>query len=578
MHKYNIIQKLKSFIILHKITSSIIVIVILFVGYKTYQSLTSSGNETRYVTSAVAKGNLIVSVSGTGQVSTVNQIDIKPKASGDVIYIGAQNGQSVWAGQLIAQLDATDAEKAVRDAEVNLESAKISLEKLRGPEGAAIPRNKDQALEDLKRAYDDGFSNVSNTFINLPTIMSGLQNILLSSDNALSGGSSWNIDYYGSAAAQYDDGANQFRNDAFNKYQIARKAYDKNFQDYKSVSRFSDPAAIELIISQTYETTKNISESVKSSINLIQFYEDKLTEHNLKHPALADTHLSSLNTYTGQSNSNLLSLLNSKNTIKNDKDAVSNADLDIRSQELSLKQRQNALLDAKNNLADYYVRAPFNGVITKINIKKGDSISSGTTITTLITKQKVAEISLNEVDAAKIKLNQKATLTFDAIERLSLTGQVTDIDTLGTVSQGVVTYNVKITFDTQDDRVKSGMSVTAAIITDIKQDALLIPNSAIKTNNAGSYVEIFDQELPPRLNKQGNSSVIPPRQQPVEIGESNDNSTEIISGLKEGDKIVTRTITAVKTTVAPTAPSIFGGNTRPATGGSVNFRAGGTGR
>jgi multidrug efflux pump subunit AcrA (membrane-fusion protein) len=130
---------------------------------------------------------------------------------------------------------------------------------------------------------------------------------------------------------------------------------------------------------------------------------------------------------------------------------------------------------------------------------------------------------------AKVKVNQKVTLTFDAIEDLNITGEVAEIDALGTVTQGVVNYGVKIIFDTQDERVKSGMSVSAAIITDIKQDVLLVPNAAVKSNN-GQYVEVLENNIP--------------RNQTVETGLSNDTMTEITSGLKEGDKVITQTITA----------------------------------
>ncbi|MDD5433706.1 MAG: hypothetical protein PHE77_03610, partial [Candidatus Pacebacteria bacterium] len=61
----------------------------------------------------------------------------------------------------------------------------------------------------------------------------------------------------------------------------------------------------------------------------------------------------------------------------------------------------------------------------------------------------MAEISLNEVDVAKVKIGQRAIITFDAIDELEITGKVEDVDTIGTVSQGVVSYNVKIIFDTQ---------------------------------------------------------------------------------------------------------------------------------
>ena len=160
----------------------------------------------------------------------------------------------------------------------------------------------------------------------------------------------------------------------------------------------------------------------------------------------------------------------------------------IRAKKIAVQQKEDALTSAKETLADYSIRAPFAGVIASVDIQKGDSISNGTIAATLITKQRIAEISLNEVDAAKIKIGQKVTLTFDAVEDLTLTGEVSEVNTLGTVSQGVVSYTIKIAFDTQDERIKPGMSTSATIITEIKQDILIIPSSAIKTLGNSSYV------------------------------------------------------------------------------------------
>jgi HlyD family secretion protein len=179
---------------------------------------------------------------------------------------------------------------------------------------------------------------------------------------------------------------------------------------------------------------------------------------------------------------------------------------------------------------------PFDGVLAKVSVKKLDTIGSGTSVATLITTQKVAEISLNEVDVSKVKVGQKATLTFDAIPDLTITGLVAEIDSIGTVSQGVVTYNVKITFDTQDDRIKPGMSISSSIITDVRQDVLVVANSAIKLQNNTSYVEIFDPALVGSDSSQGVVSPIAPIKQTVETGLSNDTETEIVSGLKEKDQ------------------------------------------
>jgi RND family efflux transporter MFP subunit len=208
--------------------------------------------------------------------------------------------------------------------------------------------------------------------------------------------------------------------------------------------------------------------------------------------------------------------------------------LDLRSQELSVQQKQNTLADAQQKLANYTVRASIDGTIAQVSAKKGDVASSGSSIATLISTQQIVEISLNEVDISKVKVGQKAVLTFDAIEGLTITGTVADMDSIGTATQGVVNYAVKISFDTQDDQVKPGMSVSASIITDIRQDALLIPNSAVKSQGETTYVEILENGKP--------------KSQTVQIGIANDSSTEIISGVNEGQQVVTQIITTNTTT------------------------------
>ncbi|MDO8444369.1 MAG: hypothetical protein Q7S80_02605 [bacterium] len=122
---------MKVYLVAHKVISGIILVAILGVGYWGYKKFTSTAGDTRYLTATVTKGAVVASVSGSGQVSALNQIDVKAKTSGDVVYLVAQDGQKIGAGGLIAQLDSKDAQKSVRDAQVNEESARIALEKLK---------------------------------------------------------------------------------------------------------------------------------------------------------------------------------------------------------------------------------------------------------------------------------------------------------------------------------------------------------------------------------------------------------------------------------------------------------------
>jgi len=513
----------------------------------------------RYVFAQAQKGTLVVSISGTGQVSALNQVDIKPKVSGDIVYIGAKNGQQVRAGALLVQLDISDAQKAVRDAEITLRREQLNLEKMKGitTDEGSIRGVREKAEDDIQKAYEDGFNTIANVFLELPDIMSGLDDMLFSHDlNA----SQENIAYYANVIQTYNEKVVQYKEDAYNKYHIARKAYDQNFQDYKSATRFSEAAVIESLINQTYETIKNIAEAIKSANNLIQLYQDELIQRDRTPQSLSGTHLSSLSSYTSKTNTYLLNILSIKEIILSDKEAIVNTNFDIADQEIDVREAEENLREAKEKLNDYFIRATFSGVITNMDIERGDSVSSSTVVATLITKQKIAEISLNEVDVAKIKIGQKATLIFDAIPDLSISGEVAEIDSIGTVSQGVVTYDIKIVFDTQDERVKPSMSVSAAIITDAKQNVLLVPNSAIKQQGEIGYVEMADNSEASAINTANISGVIlknSPYRQQVEVGVSNDEYTEITSGLKEGDSVIVRTIQSNSAQTQSQSQSIF---------------------
>ena len=542
----NYLNKIKLYIVSHKKISIIALIIILLIGYWGYKKITNTSGEIRYVTSVVEKGTIISSVDGTGQVSASSQVDLKAKASGDIVFIGVKGGQKVSAGTLIAQIDAKDAQKSLRDAELNLQNAQLSLEKLK------IQNSDANMNSDLVKVYNDSFSTTSSTFLDLVSTLDGINTILgqvnLSDNSARSSG---NI-------------AVNYRNQAETLYYQARDAIDKSETDFRLLNRNSPKSDIENIVDETCTATKILADTIKSTKNFVDYLAQDTGESS-GYVSSKNT----LSTYTNTINADLSSLLSSQAGIKSSKDALPNADLDMQSSELSVQQKKNALQDLKDALSDYYVRAPFDGTIASVSVEKSDSVSSGTVVASLITKKQIAEIPFNEVDVAKIKVGQKTTLTFDAIPDLTISGEVAEIDSVGTVSSGVVNYNVKISFDTQDDRIKPSMSVSAAIITDMAQDVIVVSSSAVKTKNGSSYVEIFDTPLAtPVAGTLGSLSKVLPSQQTVEVGISDDTSTQIISGLKEGDVIVTRTILPTSTT-AKTTTSLLGSSSGGARMGAM---------
>lgn len=554
---------------MHKITSAILLMIIIGAGYFVYGKITGTTGETRYVLSPVSKSTIVSSVAGSGQVSALNQVAITPTVSGALAAVYISPGDRVSQGKTLFVIDDTNAQKTVRDAQINLQNANLSLQKLE-------LQNSDTNLNTaLSKAYDDGFTSVSNSFLDLPTITNGITNMFFTSDPKIINGQFYINWYAGQVGATDQTTALNYEQNLSDAYKIALAAYNKNVSDFESASRTSDNITIESLISETYDTTKLIANVIKNANGYIDFVNASMQKYNFNIPTIIATHKALLNTYTSQTNSHLSDLLSAKTTISSNKDSFTSSDLSTQSAQISIKQMQNALLDAQQNLSYYHIQAPFDGIIASVPVIKGTNVSSGTTLATIITSKELAIVTLNEVDVAKIALGEKTTLTFSAIPDLSITGQVVQIDSLGTVSQGVVNYNVKISFDTSDPRVKPGMSVDAKIITKVEQNVLAVPNAAVKNlpaqagqGGATHYVQMFDAALStPATGVQGSISPVPPRNQTVEIGISDATMTEILSGLNEGDQIVTKIITSTtKTNVA--APSILG---NPAGGRGVRI-------
>ena len=525
---------------------------------------------------------LVTSVSGSGQVNVAEQVDISPVLGGTVASLSVAKGDMVKAGALLASLAASEAARSVHEAQTALETARLDLEKtleptdtltILGAENALAEMNesKQRAERNVLDAYDDAFTDLSNAFIDLPGVMVGIDAILF--NNTINPQQN-NIDSYDNMVRAYTDGIDFYKNAASQAYQKTRKAYDANFAHYSQTTRASSQQSIDAVLSETIATAREMTEAIKSIQSLLNFVEDTLTQKDRTVPAAVTSFQADLLSYASSANSALSSLASIQRTILTERESIVSLErnieeqelslaelrqdpdvLDIRSKELTIQQRQNSLMSAQQNYTDYFIRAPFDGVIAEVAARIGDSVGIGTVLMTLITEQQVAEIFLNEVDVAKVHVGQKVTITFDAIEELTTTGEVADIDTIGAATQGVVNYGVLITFDVQDERVKPGMSLAVNIITNSKPNVLVVPSAAIKSQGGNSYVEVME------------SGATVPTRTVVAVGLSNDTDTEIISGLSGDEQIVFQTIST----------GAMSGNAQPSGGAALFSIPGGGG-
>ncbi len=560
------------------------IIVVLVVGYFVYRSLTGSvTTATQYVTAKAANGTLVVSVAGSGQVAALNQTNIQPQISGQVLHIPVVNNQSVKAGDLLVELDPTNDQRSVRNAQTSLENAQLSLASLLAPPATSTLLQSQQSVVQAQQSlvsdqntlatdYANAYTDISNAFIDLPGVMTSLNNVLYSVIINKAQGQA-DADAYTNLVSTYNPTVVTYNQSAIAGYQTALTAYNQSLADFKATTINSSTSTVETMLAETYATLKTVSVANGNVKNLLDVVANSLQQIQQKAPAQLSIDENTLQTIITTTNSHLATILQTLNTLQNDKQNIITAglstqqtaaslaqlqagatQLQIQTQQISVTQAENALSDAQQNLANDYVRAPFSGIVTSITAKVDEPVGTGSTLAVLLTDQQTAEATLNEVDAVNVMVGDPATITFAALPNVSLTGKVSQVDTLGTVSQGVVTYNVQVTLDVTNPQVKPGMSDNVSIVTKVEPDVLLVPNAAVTTRQGVSTVQVM-----------GANGV--PTTATVTVGDSNSTMTVITAGLNEGDAVVTRTTTAAKTTTAATTGGLGGIRIPGLTGG-----------
>jgi HlyD family secretion protein len=503
-------------------------IILLIIGYFVYPRIFKK-ESTRYILGEVQRGNLEIKVSGTGEIIPIEEINVKSKVGGEIVNLNVKEGDKVYKGQILAKIDSRNLEKTIKDQEIliknlelAIESAKLNLQKLN------FQYQNTLRGDDYNKALNQGMSILTDFYSFYPIFIEDLRKIYFYKDFENYDN---NLKYYESYNPYF---AGKSQKLEFN-YNILRSKYIELSENFKNIS--SQNEAKEKIIKDSYDLVLATYDLVNEGREMIRYLKEDLALKNATHEKenIINNHFQKLTNYLNslaQYKQNLLDVISKINSyhdvVDNYEFDKKNLELSIKQKEIDLEQAKNKLNDLKEDLNDYYITAPLSGILSTLNIKKGDLIASNQIIGTIITNQKIAKISLNEIDVAKVKVGQKAILTFDAFPDLKVKGKIIEISTVGKEEQGVVSYDVKISLEEENKEIKPGMSVNAEIIVDRKENVLLVPNSAIKSDRMGKYVEVVkDNKIEKRY---------------IKTGISNDEFTEVLEGLNEGEIIIIRTL------------------------------------
>ena len=124
-------------------------------------------------------------------------------------------------------------------------------------------------------------------------------------------------------------------------------------------------------------------------------------------------------------------------------------------------------------------------------------------------------------------MGQKATIIVDALPQEELSGTVIFISPFGTEETGVVNYAVKIELDHTEADLKGGLTATADIIVEKRENVLLIPNGAVKGTRGDYWTEVVINEATMETEKRS-----------ITLGAQNALFAEVLSGVSEGEKVI----------------------------------------
>lgn len=490
----------------HKVLLFLVLLVAtisVFVGIKAGMKSTEVISEITEVT--VQKQDITSSVTGSAVVKPKDEYSITALVSGDVLSANFEQGDVVEEGDILYEIDASDAQTTIENSNISYERSQMEYNKaldnyinltvranstgvvktLYVKQGDSV--NSGSKIADI---YDDSYLTLTLTFndADAENFYVGQHAIVkISSNGETLNGSVINVNSKGYASS----------NNA-----LVRTVKIKVENPGVLTNNETATATVDGFTSNSTGKFEYISEktvTAESSGNIEEVY---VTEGSR--------------------------VVNSSKLVYIDSTSVSD---NLKSSELSLKSSQLSRNNAQKKLEDYTITAPISGTVVTKNVKAGDKLDNSNMQTEMAVIYDMSslecELSVDELDIKNVEVGQSVLITSDAVEGRRYNGEVSNISINGTTSGGVTTYPVTVIITDFDEDLLPGMNIDVEIITSMAKDVLAVPVSAV---NRGNIVYVKGE-------KTDNNDTAPDgyKSAKVETGVYNNQYIEIVSGLSECD-------------------------------------------
>ena len=458
-----------------------------------------------YVQTTPEKRDLSNSLSGTGTLNPANTYNVKSLVAGKVLTSTIEEGDIVEEGTVLYTVDASDATTKAEQASITLQQAQRSYDKT--VDRQYVRAEVAGVVATLKVAKGDEVTSGQEVAVIRDSSKMVLQ-----------------LEFPAADAA------------AFSVGQSAEVTLDGTFETLTGTVTAvtgTDALSTSNLLTRTVTITVRNSgglttaQAATATINGVSCIAAKCFEYQAERTltTLTAGTVTAINVQEGGAvNKDDIVLQISGEDLT---EAIQSAAETLRSAELNMDNLQEAM----NN---YTVTSPISGTIIEKNAKAGDALTAGADLCTIYDlSYLVMVINVDELQVSDVSVGQSVQVTADAVPDKTYTGTVTRVSMKGSSNGGTTTYPVTVRID-ETEGLRPGMNANAEIVIAEAGNALAVPNAAIVR---GGYV-LVTKDSPSAAN--ADPDMTAPEGYvyvPVKIGVSDDDYTQIISGVTGNDTV-----------------------------------------
>jgi len=462
-------------------------------------------------TARVEVGDIIKEIAVTGSVEARTTNTLIPQVSGNILW-AAEVGDEFKEGDLLIEIDSSNAAQAIVDMETQVELARNSLS---------------QAQINYQSALDSNHIAVQMADLDKEKAELSAQSALQSYQEAKE------LADISSANAQT---ALEISQNSFNNSVISLEQAQQNLEYAQKLlsNAKADSSTTSEQIMQLEDNVNTASKNVQktelalesSELSLQQAENSKQQTEIQSGSQVGSGEISYQQSLKNQSSTYWSTL----ESMQNGQKQIKLANLSMQKAKIDLKMAETELELAGQELAEHTIYAPYQGMVVATDFKPGEETTGAKTIS-IIEDDYMVDTLISESELVNISEGAEAVVSLDAYPGVEFKGIIEKIIRIPVEENQITYYETWISFeDTKDIEIIYGLSASISIVTEKAEDVLYVPIRAVYTEQDKNYVNVAVQAEEGQMT---------PKKTEITTGINDYYNIEVISGLKRGDVVIT---------------------------------------